>query len=214
MMRAKNRVRNKFEQGNIQVFNFVSLILILSTLLCSSDLRASKSDAQLILRAEQSIKNISTLEAEFTQISSDGSYAIGKFYFRRPFQMRLEYNLEQPYNLITTRKWLIVDEPADKKVTNYPISETPLKPLLEEKFSLTGEDFSTTARTDNALVEIVLGREDEELSGTLILLFETDSMNLRGWIITDAIGVETKVTLQNEIYGRKLPNKLFGWPLY
>ena len=214
MMRAKNRVRNKFEQGNMQVSNFVSLILILSTLLCSGDLRASKSDAQLILRAEQSIKNISTLEAEFTQISSDGSYAIGKFYFRRPFQMRLEYNLEQPYNLITTRKWLIVDEPADKKVTNYPISETPLKLLLEEKFSLRGEEFSTKARTDNALVEIILGREDEELSGTLILLFDTDSMNLRGWIIKDAMGVETKVTLQNEIYGRKLPNKLFGWPLY
>ena len=214
MMRAKNRARNKFEKGNINVFNFVILILILWTLLSSGDLRASGSDAQLISRAEQSIKNISTLEAEFTQISSDGSYAIGKFYFRRPFQMRLEYNLEKPYNLITTRKWLIVDEPADKKVTNYPISETPLKPLLEEKFSLTGEDFSTKARNDNALVEIILGKEDKDLSGKLILLFETDSMNLRGWIITDAMGVETKVTLQNEIYGRKLPNKLFGWPLY
>ena len=128
--------------------------------------------------------------------------------------MRLEYNLEQPYNLITTRKWLIVDEPADKKVTNYPISETPLKHLLEEKFSLMREEFSTKVTTDNALVEITLGREEKEFSGTLILLFETDSMNLRGWIITDAMGVETKVTLQNEIYGRKLPNKLFGRPLY
>ena len=214
MMKVKNRVRNKLKQGNIKVFDFVNLTLISLMLLSSDSLKASTSDSELIFRAEQSIQNISTLEAEFTQISSDGSYAVGKFYFRRPFQMRLEYYLEKPYNLITTRKWLIVDEPSNKKVTNYPISETPLKLLLEERFSLTGEEFSTKARIDNALVEITLGREEKEFSGTLILLFETDSMNLRGWIITDAIGVQTKVTLQNEIYGRKLPNKLFGRPLY
>ena len=39
-------------------------------------------------------------------------------------------------------------------------------------------------------------------------------MNLRGWKIIDAMGMETKVTLQNEIYGGDLPNKLFGRPIY
>ena len=34
-------------------------------------------------------------------------------------------------------------------------------------------------------------------------------MNLRGWKIIDAMGMETKVTLQNEIYGGDLPQ--FIW---
>ena len=53
-----------------------------------------------------------------------------------------------------------------------------------------------------------------ENAGELILLFELNDMNLRGWIVTDTLGVNTKVTLQNEIYGRELANKLFGKPLY
>ena len=213
-MRSKNKVRNKFGQGDMKISYIVNFMLFLLLVFSSNDLKATQLDEDLIRRAEQSINNMSTLEAQFTQISSDGSYVIGRFYFRRPFQMRLEYNLEQPYNIITTRKWLIVDEPGNKKVTNYPISDTPLALLFEEKFSLTGEDFSTKGSFFNGLLEITLSREEGSFAGTLILLFEPDPMNLRGWIIKDAMGVETKVTLQNEIYGRILPNKLFGWPLY
>ena len=213
MMRIENGIRNSFEQSHLKVVNFVFWFLILLIIFSFGSSKSSKSEAELISRVEQSIKNISTLEAEFTQISSDGSFVIGRLYFRRPFQMRLEYNLEQPYNLITTRKWLIIDEPFDQKITNYPISETPLALLLEENFSLTGDDFSTQVRNYNGLVEIVLSKKDGVRSGILTLLFEPD-IKLRGWIITDAMGIVTKVTLQNEIYGRELPNKLFGWPAY
>ena len=213
MMRIENGIRNSFEQSHLKVVNFVFWALILLIIFSFGGSKSSKSEAELISHAEQSIKNISTLEAEFTQISSDGSFVIGRLYFRRPFQMRLEYNLEQPYNLITTRKWLIIDEPLDQKITNYPISETPLALLLEEKLSLTGDEFSTQVRNHNGLVEIVLSKKDGVRSGILTLLFEPD-FKLRGWIITDAMGIVTKVTLQNEIYGRELPNKLFGWPAY
>ena len=176
--------------------------------------KAATSDSEHIASAEKAIQNISTLQANFTQISSDGSYAVGTFYFRRPFQMRLEYNLEEPYNLITTRKWLIVDEPANKKASNYPISETPFAPLLKDTVSLIGDDFSTTSRMSDGLVEIKLRKDAGENPGELILLFEPNDMNLRGWIVIDTLGVKTKVTLQNEIYGRELANKLFRKPLY
>jgi len=128
--------------------------------------------------------------------------------------MRLEYVLDEPYNLITTRRWLIIDEPANKKALNYPISETPFAPLLKDTVSLIGDDFSTTSRTSDGLVEINLRKDAGENAGELILLFEPKDMNLRGWIVIDTLGVKTKVTLQNEIYGRELANKLFGRPLY
>ena len=203
-----------FKPSWIKTLNLKVLFCILLSLFLISYSNASESQDELIIRAEQSIKNISTLQAEFTQISSDGSYAIGKLYFRRPFQMRLEYNVEQPFNLITTRNLLIVDEPENKQITNYPLSETPLAFLLEEDFSLTANEFLTQSMIHNGLAEISLRKETGDRAGELILLFEPNQMNLRGWKIIDAMGIETKVTLQNEIYGGDLPNKLFGRPIY
>ena len=203
-----------FKPSWIKTLNLKVLFCILLSLFLISYSNASESQDELIIRAEKSIKNISTLQAEFTQISSDGSYAIGKLYFRRPFQMRLEYNVEQPFNLITTRNLLIVDEPENKQITNYPLSETPLAFLLEEDFSLTANEFLTQSMIHNGLAEISLRKETGDRAGELILLFEPNQMNLRGWKIIDAMGIETKVTLQNEIYGGDLPNKLFGRPIY
>ncbi len=201
----KNVIGNPYPLG---------LLLLLAVIFFPDYSSPDTTETELITNAEEAIQNISTLQANFTQISSDGSYAVGTLYFRRPFQMRLEYKLEEPYNLITTRKWLIVDEPADKKAVNYPISETPFAPLLKDKVSLIGDDFSTTSRISDGLVEIMLRKDAGENAGKLILLFEPNGMNLRGWIVIDTLGVKTKVTLQNEIYGRKLANKLFGKPLY
>jgi outer membrane lipoprotein-sorting protein len=203
-----------FKQSWIKTLNLKVLFCVLLSWFLISYSNASESQDELIIRAEKSIKNISTLQAEFTQISSDGSYAIGKLYFRRPFQMRLEYNVEKPFNLITTRNLLIVDEPENKQITNYPLSETPLAFLLEEDFSLTANEFLTQSMIHNGLAEISLRKETGDRAGELILLFEPNQMNLRGWKIIDAIGMETKVTLQNEIYGGDLPNKLFGRPIY
>ena len=203
-----------FKQSWIKILNLKVLFCVLLSLFLVSYSNASVSQDELISRAEKAIKNISTLQAEFTQISSDGSYAIGKLYFRRPFQMRLEYNVEKPFNLITTRNLLIVDEPENKQITNYPLSETPLAFLLEEDFSLTANEFLTQSMIHNGLAEISLRKETGDRAGELILLFEPNQMNLRGWKIIDAMGVKTKVTLQNEIYGGDLPNKLFGRPIY
>ena len=214
MIRLNTKIRYICNEGSISKPYLAGLLLLLAIIISPNYSKAATSDSEHIASAEKAIQNISTLQANFTQISSDGSYAVGTLYFRRPFQMRLEYNLEEPYNLITTRKWLIVDEPANKKASNYPISETPFAPLLKDTVSLIGDDFSTTSRMSDGLVEIKLRKDAGENPGELILLFEPNDMNLRGWIVIDTLGVKTKVTLQNEIYGRELANKLFGKPLY
>ena len=57
-------------------------------------------------------------------------------------------------------------------------------------------------------------KEDGEAAGQLDLEFDTDSWQLRRWVITDLLGVKTTVTLQNPVYGRALENRLFGVPVY
>ena len=172
------------------------------------------SETQLIQRAEQAITGIKTLQADFLQISSDGSVGEGILYFRRPTQLRLEYKNPETLTLITSSVWLYVDDKIAKSVQAIPIGQTPLSPLLQEIVSFRSEKFSTSARASDGVALISMTKEDGEAAGQLDLEFDTDSWQLRRWVITDLLGIKTTVTLQNPVYDRALENRLFGVPGY
>ncbi len=175
---------------------------------------SSYSETQLIQRAEQSISKIKTLSANFLQISSDGSVGEGVLYFRRPTQLRLEYKKPETLTLVTSRVWLYVDDKVAKSVQAIPLGQTPLSLLLSEEISFRSEDFKTSAVEQDGIAVITMVKQDGDAAGQLDLEFDTDSWQLRRWVITDLLGVETIVTLQNPIYGRALANRLFGVPSY
>lgn len=175
---------------------------------------SSYSETQLIQRAEQSISKIKTLSANFLQISSDGSVGEGVLYFRRPTQLRLEYKKPETLTLVTSRVWLYVDDKIAKSVQAIPLGQTPLSLLLSEEISFRSEDFKTSAVEQDGIAVITMVKQDGDAAGQLDLEFDTDSWQLRRWVITDLLGVETIVTLQNPIYGRALANRLFGVPSY
>jgi hypothetical protein len=59
-----------------------------------------------------------------------------------------------------------------------------------------------------------MSRDTGEGAGRLTLEFNADTSRLMRWIIIDAIGVKTTVSLQNPVYDVGLENKLFGVPSY
>ena len=146
------------------------------------------SETQIIQRAEQAITRIKTLQADFLQISSDGSVGEGILYFRRPTQLRLEYKNPETLPLITSRVWLYVDDKIAKSVQAIPIGQTPLSPLLQEIVSFRSGEFSTSARASDGVAVISMTKEDGEAAGQLDLEFDIDSWQLRRWVITDLLG--------------------------
>jgi len=64
------------------------------------------------------------------------------------------------------------------------------------------------------VASISMVRETGEAAGELILEFDAQNWQLRRWIIIDALGVRTQVTLQNTLYDLALENRLFGVPSY
>ena len=175
---------------------------------------SSYTETQLIQRAEQAISKISTLQAKFLQVSSDGSVGEGVLYFRRPTQLRLEYQNPNTLTLITSRVWLYVDDKIVKSVQAIPLGQTPLSPLLKKTVSFRSEEFATSASARDGIAVISMRKEDGDAAGQLDLEFDTDSWQLRRWVITDLLGVKTAVTLQNPVYGAALANRLFGVPSY
>lgn len=176
-------------------------------ILMQMSLTAQAADA--VSAAEAWFAKQTTMQADFTQISSDGSAAEGTLYLRRPHRMKIEYDGDDALVLITTPVWLHVDQPAQKRVTSYPISETALSFILKEKVILRGDDFQTSAQVADGIATIYLHKESGEAAGDLALEFSLKPFQLRKWTVRDSVGVTTSVTLQNMKFGLKFENELF-----
>ena len=170
--------------------------------------------ADVVDDAELWFNDISTMKANFIQMASDGSSASGEIHLRRPYQMKIIYDLEEPLILQTTRIWLHVDRPEEQTLTSYPISETPLSLLLKKQVQLRSKDFSTRTHTANGVISIVLSKETGEAAGELTLEFTEQPFELRKWTIRDAADISTTVTLQNMRFGHSYENKFFATPDY
>jgi len=194
--------------------NRAVLALMISLILPSGLVAQSAEETKLIARAEQAVSDLTTMQADFIQISSDGSVGEGKVYFRRPFQLRLDYTNPETLSVVTSRVWVYIDDKIARTVEAYPVSETPFAPLLEDAVSFRSNEVTTTARTQDGIASVQLDKQTGEGAGRLTLEFDTATWQLRRWVITDALGVTTTVTLQNPIYGAALNNRLFGVPSY
>ena len=160
--------------------------------------------------AEDWFNNITTMKADFTQVASDGTAATGELHLRRPHRMKIIYDLEEPLILLTTPVWLHVDRPEDRRVTSYPIRETPLSLILKEEVKLRDPDFQTRHRVRNGITRIVLTKDTGEGAGQLTLEFTNEPFELRRWSIRDSADVTTTVTLQNMRFGHSYENKFFA----
>ena len=171
--------------------------------------------ADVVQHAEDWFANITTMRADFTQIASDGSVAEGRIMMRRPSRLKITYDGVPALNLITTSVWLHVDQPDERRVTSYPISETPLSLILTDPVSLRPDGFETKV-TERAggITQIAIDKDSGEGAGRLTLEFTDRPFQLRRWIVEDVAGIKTSLTLQNMIFGQPLENAEFSLPNY
>ena len=171
--------------------------------------------ADVVQRAEDWFANITTMRADFTQIASDGSAAEGQIMMRRPSRLKITYDGVPALNLISTSVWLHVDQPDERRVTSYPISETPLSLILVDPVSLRPDGFETivTARA-GGITQIAIYKDSGEGAGRLTLEFTDRPFQLRRWIVEDTVGIKTSLTLQNMVFGLPVENAEFNLPNY
>ena len=171
--------------------------------------------ADVVQQAESWFANVKTMRANFTQIASDGSAAQGKIVMRRPSHPKITYDSVPALHLITTPVWLHVDQPDERRVTSYPISETPLSLILADPVTFRPAGYETIV-TERAggITQIAIYKDSGEGAGRLTLEFTTSPFQLRRWIVADVAGIQTSVTLQNMAFGLPVENAEFSLPNY
>ncbi len=157
------------------------------------------------------LNGLKSVQTTFTQVNDDGSLSTGKLWLQRPGKMRFEYD---PPNsavvLANTGTVMIFDPKSNQPPEQYPLRRTPLSLVLDRNVNLgranmvVGHDFDGTAT-------VVTAQDPKNPeTGRIELMFTSDPVELRKWVLHDEAGSQTTVLLGPLDKGGRLDQSLFS----
>jgi outer membrane lipoprotein-sorting protein len=156
------------------------------------------------------LNKLTTAEADFTQINSDGSISTGKIFIKRPGRVRFEYAPPDRSLVIAGGQQVaIFDAKSNQPPEQYPLKRTPLNLILAENIDL-GRAKMVVGHTEDGTSTRVRAQDPENPEyGSIELVFTADPLELRQWVITDDLGAQTTVVLGEMKKGGQLGARLF-----
>ncbi len=157
------------------------------------------------------LNGLTTAEAEFTQINSDGSISTGKLYIHRPGRVRFEY-APPDRNLVLAGggQVAIFDAKSNQPPEQYPLSRTPLSIILDKNVDLTRAKMVVGHTQDGNTTRVRAQDPEHPEYGSIELVFTAGPTELRQWVIRDDSGAETTVILGEMKKGATLKSSLFN----
>ena len=185
--------------------------LLFPSLLAPQSIIASfnSKEKSEINRIEVYLNGIKSLRADFLQVSSNGNMATGKLYMARPGKIRFEYDPPSPILLLSDGYFLRYVDKDLEQVTHLWLDNTPIGFLLDEDIKLS-ESIAVTKFSQNANVLIInLKNSEKPEQGAISLIFSDKPLKLKKWVIKDAQGITTTITLNNSERAIELNPTLF-----
>ena len=183
------------------------------TNIAAADPVDTPAEQQTLTKVNSYFNGIRTLTGNFTQVGPDGSRADGKFFLMKPGKVRFYYQRPSTTDIIADGKSLVV---RDRKLATqdvYPLSQTPLRFLLDTNLDLARDSKVIGVYEEPGLVSVAI--EEETTFGgkarVLIVFASSDQVNyeLKQWTITDAQGLDTTVALSQLDSATRPSAKLF-----
>ena len=162
-----------------------------------------------INRVEAYLNGLTTLESRFVQVDPNGYYAEGSLFISRPGRMRFEYDPPTPLLLVADGTWFIYVDKELEEVSHIPLRSTPASFLLRDEILLSADYQVQEVQAAGGLVTVKLVERENPDVGTVQIVFEDRPLRLKQWTITDAQGLDTRVTLTNTRFGGALEDDLF-----
>ena len=185
------------------------LIKVLIIISCSP--HPSLAERISLNKISDYINGLTTLQADFEQINSDGSIDRGKLYIRRPGRMRLEYTA--PNNALVIAgagSVAIFDDKSKNGPTLFPLKKTPLNLLLKKNVDLYTNEMITEHTANNENTFIVAKDPKRKSQGSIKMVFSNSPVSLQGWTITNQSNQKTKIILDKLDKKTKIPLYLFN----
>ncbi|WP_366654194.1 outer membrane lipoprotein carrier protein LolA [Fodinicurvata sp. EGI_FJ10296] len=170
----------------------------------------SNPDA-IVSEVESYLQGIRSLRATFIQQTDRGGYAEGEFYLDRPGRMRIEYE-DAPDLIIANGTFITYYDLELGQRSDQFLSSSLAGFIAREQISLSGDVTVRDVSTEFDVIRIDVVQTEEPSAGELSLVFDRDPIELKGWLVHDAQGVTTEITLEDLETDISLSSSLFQTP--
>ena len=162
-------------------------------------------------QVSQYLNGLQTAQGGFTQINADGTLSTGQIYIKRPGRIRFEYNAPDNSLVMAGGGSVAVFDPrSNTGPERYPLSQTPLKIILERNVNLGQARMVTGHTSDGTSTTITAQDPDNPQYGNIKMVFTADPVELRQWIVTDDVGSQTTVILNDLKRGGSISDSKFN----
>ena len=151
-----------------------------------------------IAKADSFLSTAQTMVGDFEQKGQDGRISQGKIYIQKPGRLRFEYAAPAALEVIADGAKVAVNDRRMKTQSAYPIDQTPLKFLLQDKIDLKADtQILNVLKTPDAVMILLDDRTTFGGTSRIRLIFDKETFELRAWQVRDPQGYETLVSLYN-----------------
>ena len=163
-----------------------------------------------VQRINAYFNGLTNLQGNFEQIDSNNKHTKGRFYVQRPGKIRFDYEPPSSLRIVADGHFLAIEDSDLKTIEKYPLESTPFRLLLGDGVDLARDARVVGVESDDASLAISLQDKSGDAAGQIKLYFDTTpEMKLRQWVITDAQGLATTVTVSDIMPGRKVAADFF-----
>ncbi|MGP1394829.1 MAG: outer membrane lipoprotein carrier protein LolA [Inquilinaceae bacterium] len=172
----------------------------------------SVEDRADLARVEAYLNGLDTVQARFVQVSQNAGISQGTFYLERPGRMRIEYDPPIPYLYVADGVWLTFWDGELEQRSDVPLGSTLADFITRADIRLGGSVTPTAVRRGGGILEVDVVQTEDPGAGLLTLVFTDDPLELMRWMVVDAQGLTTEVTLVEPRFGGTLDRDLFRAP--
>src|SRR5579859_7777 len=175
-------------------YGFFGLLALFAA--ASASAAITPADQKDVDRAEAYLNAVTILRARFLQIAPDGSSAEGTLSLSRPGKLRLDYDPPTPMIILANGDWLVYHDSQLDHTSYVDIDSTPAALLVKKDLHLNTDGATVTGVVHKpGLVEISAVKEKDPRQGKITLIFTEAPYQLKQWLVTDAQGQTTTVSL-------------------
>ena len=200
-------MKNLYAIPFIALCAFIALSFTPKGLIHKAYAQTAATDIQ---KAENYLRNLGSIKAEFIQTAYNGSRLSGTFYLNRPGKLRFEYNEVDDF-IVADGLFIYFYDAELGEQTNAPIGQTLADFLLRKDLSLTEDLTVNKIIHEDGIISMSLSEKSDENAGTVKLFFTEEPYVLQKWQVTDAAGLTTEILLQDIRRDVDLPASLFAY---
>lgn len=170
----------------------------------------TQEDMAQVERLTSHINGLETMQGRFIQVAPNGERTEGYFVLHRPGRLLFRYLPPSRLEIVSDGSGLVVRDASVGTHDLYPISQTPLRFLLEDRVDLVGDGNVMDVSTSEGSVTVMMQDETPIGRGRIAITMAQEPVEIQQWTVTDPQGFETTVALFEVEYGRPTdPNWFF-----